>query len=85
MSTPDTIRTEGTNMRGLVRYVGWEIVGIHMLTGALFAAVTAIILRALLPAHWPLALVVAPLLAWSWWGFYAEARYVIRASRSLRR
>ena len=72
-------------MRGLVRYVGWEIVGIHMLTGALFAAVTAIILRALLPAHWPLALVVAPLLAWSWWGFYAEARYVIRASRSLRR
>jgi len=72
-------------MRGFVRYVGREIVGIHMLTGALFAVVTAIIFHALLPSHWPLALGIATLVAWSWWGFYAEARYVIRASRSLRR
>ena len=72
-------------MRALVRYVGWEIVVIHALTGALFAVITAIILRALVAAHWPLTFAVGPLLAWSWWGFYAEARYVIRASRSMRR
>ena len=84
-SAPYKSARKVSTMRGLVRYVGWGIVGIHVLTGALFAVVTVIIFRALLPGHWPLALAVVPLLAWSWWSFYAEARYVIRVSRAVRR
>jgi len=72
-------------MRALINYIGWEIVAIHVLTGVLFAVVNALILRALVPEHWPLALALAPLAAWSWWGFAAEARFVVRASRDLRR
>ncbi len=72
-------------MRGLVSYVSWEIVGIHVLTGVLFAVVTALFVWALVPGHVWVALALAPLFAWSWWGFWAEARHVLRASRELRR
>ena len=72
-------------MRGLVSYVSWEIVAIHVLTGLLFAVVNALIVRALVPGHVLVALGLAPLFVWSWWGFWAEARYVVRASRDLRR
>jgi hypothetical protein len=71
-------------MRGVIRYVGWEILAIHALTGTLFAVINALMLRALLPEHWVLALGLAPLLIWSWWGFFAEARFVTQASRDLR-
>ena len=72
-------------MRGLISYVSWEIIAIHVLTGLLFAAVNALIVRALVPGHVLVAIGLAPLLVWSWWGFWAEARYVLRASRDLRR
>jgi hypothetical protein len=71
-------------MRALTRYVGWEIVAIHALTGMLFAVINAVLLRALVPEHWAVALALLPLAAFSWWGFCAEARYMIRASRDLR-
>jgi hypothetical protein len=71
-------------MRGVIRYVGWEILAIHALTGLLFVVVNALMLRALLPGHWGLALGLAPLLIWSWWGFFAEARFVPSVARPSR-
>ena len=72
-------------MRALIEYVSWEIVALHALTGGLFAVINALILRALVPGHWVLALGLLPLAAFSWWGFFAEARYMLRVSRDLRR
>ena len=71
-------------MRRLNAYLGWEIVAIHALTGVLFAAINALLLRALLPDHWAFAVALLPLAAFSWWGFFAEARYMLRVSRDLR-
>ncbi len=71
-------------MRGLSQYLGWEIVAIHAMTGALFALINVLIVRALVPEQWGLALGLAPLFVWSWWGFWAEARYMLRVSRELR-
>lgn len=68
----------------MARYLGWEIVGIHAMTGALFALINGLVARALLPGHWPLLLALLPLVAFSWWGFFAEARYMLRVSRDLR-
>ncbi len=72
-------------MRALNRYAGWEILAIHALTGVLFALINGVVARALLPEHRGVALGLLPLAAFSWWGWYAEAKYVLRASRDLRR
>lgn len=61
-------------MRVLTRYIGWELVAIHVLTGALFLCVNAIILRALTPDRWIAVLGLLPLAVFSWWGWYAETR-----------
>jgi hypothetical protein len=71
-------------MRALVRYIGWEIVALHAITGALYVLVNAILLAALLPDRWWLALALTPLTIFGAWGWYAESAYVLRASRDLR-
>jgi hypothetical protein len=71
-------------MRSLNRYLSWEVIAIHALTGVLFAIINALIIRVLLPQHWLAALALVPVAAFSWWGFFAEARFVIRTSRDLR-
>jgi hypothetical protein len=71
-------------MRSLNRYLSWEIIAIHALTGVLFAVIDALLVRVLLPQHWLVALTLVPVAAFSWWGFFAEARFVIRTSRDLR-
>jgi hypothetical protein len=69
-------------MRALRWYLGWEIAAIHALTGLLFALINGLLLRAMLPDHWAVVLALLPLTAFSWWGFLAEARFVVRASRA---
>jgi hypothetical protein len=54
-------------------------------TGVLFALITAIFAVALLPDRWPVALALLPLQLFGWWGWWAEAQFVHRASRDLRR
>jgi hypothetical protein len=68
----------------MTRYLSYEIIAIHALTDALFALINALVVRALLPGHWPLLLTLLPLAAFSWWGFFAEAQYVLGVSSDLR-
>jgi hypothetical protein len=69
----------------LTRYLGWEILAIHGLTGVLFGVVTVVVYAALLPERWPVALALLPLAAFSWWGWYAEGAFVMRVSSEMRR
>ena len=72
-------------MRGLTRYLSFEMIAIHLLTGALFAVITGVVMVAVVRANVWFALALVPLAAFSWWGWWAEARFVVRASSEMRR
>jgi hypothetical protein len=72
-------------MRALTQYVSWEMLAIHLLTGALYAVVTAVVALALLPERWIIAVVLMPFVLFGWWGWWAEARFVRQVSSDLRR
>jgi hypothetical protein len=72
-------------LRALTTYLSWEMLAIHLLTGALFALITVILAVALLPDRWLVALALLPVQLFGWWGWWAEAAFVRDASRSLRR
>ena len=64
---------------------GWELLFTHVLTGVLFVGVSVLLGIILIPEHWPAALMLFPLIAWSAWGWYAEAGVVFGVSADLRR
>jgi hypothetical protein len=72
-------------MRALVSYLSWEMLAIHILTGALFAVITVVFAVALIPDYWWVAIALIPVQLFGWWGWWAEARFVHRALRDLRR
>lgn len=72
-------------MTGLTRYLSWEMLFIHGLTGLLFGVVNVVLFAALLPDRWPIALAMSPFALFCAWGWYAEAKFVERASRDMRR
>ena len=72
-------------MGALRHYLAWEILAIHLLTGTLYALVNVMLALALVPDRWPVALAILPIMLFGWWGWAAEAEFVRRASRDLRR
>lgn len=68
----------------LTRYISWEMLAIHLVTGALFALVNVILVVALLPDLWWIVVALAPLQLFGAWGWWAEARFVGRVSREIR-
>lgn len=69
----------------VTRWVGWEALFIHGLTGLLFAGAGSFAIYKLAVLQpWVLALVV-PLFAFFAWGWWAEAAVIVRATAWMRR
>ncbi len=72
-------------MSFVTRWMGWEALFIHALTGLLFAASCGIVLYKLAGGPgWLLALVV-PFFAFCAWGWWAEAAVLVKATAWMRR
>ncbi len=72
-------------MRHLNRYLGFEILAIHLLTGALFAVINIVLFAVVMERNAWFVAALVPIAAFSWWGWRAEATFVARVSRELRR
>jgi hypothetical protein len=62
----------------------WEIVAIHLLTGALFVFASALVFIAAWRAEPWFAFGIVPFTAFCAWGWYAELRVFREASRAMR-
>jgi hypothetical protein len=72
-------------MRALTSYLSWEMLAIHLLTGAFFVIASVLIFIASWRAEPWFALIVIPFTAFCAWGWYAEYRVFLEASRNMRR
>jgi len=72
-------------MNFVTRWMGWEALFIHGLTGVLFTGVSVFLLYKLASTEpWVLAL-AGPLTAFCAWGWWAEAVVLIEATAWMRR
>ena len=72
-------------MRTLTRYLGFEMLAIHLLTGVLFGVVNVVLFAAVFQRNAWFTPALIPIAVFSWWGWYAEAKFVARVSGDLRR
>jgi hypothetical protein len=72
-------------MRAVTHYLSWEMLAIHVITGAFFALASALIFVASWQAEPWFALITIPFTAFCAWGWYAEYRYFLEASAAMRR
>ena len=67
-------------MHALNRYLGIEILAVHLLTGMLFAVINALMFAVVWSRNPLFALALTPVALFSWWGWYAEDRVMARVA-----
>jgi hypothetical protein len=71
-------------VRALTAYLSYEMLAIHLLTGALFAFLNVVLFIGLWDAAPWFALAIVPFTAFCTWGWYAEYRVFADVSRQMR-
>jgi hypothetical protein len=72
-------------MRGLATYLSWEMLTIHLLTGALFLFASVLLFAAAWRGQPWFAIALVPFTAFCAWGWYAEFRFFREVSSAMRR
>ena len=72
-------------MSFVTRWMGWEALFIHGLTGTLFAGISAFLLYRLASSEPWILVIAAPFTAFCAWGWWTEAVVLVRATAWMRR